>query len=292
MGFFEKFKKRKFWKKRRDHGKKGESNKEDVERSVIGESSKDVESNLEGQSGKDVELNLLEGNEELKKKLDERDATICGLQEILHEQNIQRTQVEATLRGQIKGLENKVKEEFNARLTVEIKLNWRIRELRLKLEETDSEKKEVESALRDQREYYERKQQERDAKSESVEDAVERVIIRQDKRLEERDIALREHEITLHQLHYDHEVTCLARDTRIGVIEDLKAEIQEHELHMKTVGDNMDCIIKDLSKKLGDAKNEKKEVECALRGKMKKLVAFAAAAWAATVVSFMYYCVN
>jgi hypothetical protein len=34
---------------------------------------------MEGESSKYVELNLLERSEELQKKLDERDATICGL---------------------------------------------------------------------------------------------------------------------------------------------------------------------------------------------------------------------
>ena len=260
MGFFEKFKKRKFWKKRRDRGKKGESNKEDVE------------------------PNVLERSVELQKKLEEKDATICGLEEILQEQNIQRAQVEATLRGQIKELEKKVKEEYDATLTLEIKLLLRIRDLRLKLEETDSDKKEAESDLRRHREYYERKQQERDTKIDCVENALYWQVNRQQKQLEEKDRAMRKLEVTLHQLQISHEETRLEKNTAIRVIKRLKAKVREKELRRETVEANKDCIIKELSKKLEDTKNEKKEVECALRGKMKKLVAFAAAA----VVSVIY----
>ena len=92
----------------------------------------DAEPKPKTESSRDVDLNIMEHIEEMK--TEEKDAnqklleaTICGLEETVREQNIVREQLEAIFRGQIKELKNKVREAHGTRATVEFKLRLKLR---------------------------------------------------------------------------------------------------------------------------------------------------------------------
>jgi chromosome segregation ATPase len=114
MGFFQKLKKLKFWKKRKEGRNKGKG-------------SKDGEPNIKDETSKqDVEPDLLEYTEELKKKLQQKvaqheqlEATIHGLEETLEQQYTERERVEATCQGYMSDLANKVVEKYTLKSTIE-----------------------------------------------------------------------------------------------------------------------------------------------------------------------------
>ena len=287
MGFFRKFKKLKFWTKRGKRVEKSESKKEDLEPNLKLGSSEHVEPKLNGEE--DVELNLLEHIEELRRKLEEKDATICGLQKIVEEQNIEREQVEATLRGRVTALEEKLEERDREREEVKATIDalpGQIKELKqnirkvqydqdhkyfkhyselIQLEEKFVDayrgKNAAESELGNLREYYERKQQERDAKSENVEGTLNGMIKSLQKQLEEADRLEREHK------------------------EYCEMKQQERDAENRKVIDNLNRVITRQQKELQEAaskrnenkvpESDRKEGETTGCGRMKKLVAVA-----------------
>jgi len=133
MGCFQKLRKLIFSKKRGKRVTKGESSEED-------------------------KLNLLEHIKELQRKLEQKDATICGLEKTLEDKYIEKDLVEATLHGKILDLEIQRKKECLAAVNDELQLNLKIRELCEKIEQLDLDKKN-----------YEMKQRERETESENME---------------------------------------------------------------------------------------------------------------------------
>jgi len=118
-------------------------------------------------------LNLLERIKELQRKLEQKDATICGLEKTLEDKNIEKDLVEATLHGKILDLEIQRKKECLAAVNVELQLHLKIRELCEKIEQLDLDKKN-----------YKMKLQEREAESENMEAVLNGTINELEKQLE------------------------------------------------------------------------------------------------------------
>jgi len=148
MGCFQKLRKMIFSKKRGKRVTKDESSEED-------------------------KLNLLECIKELQRKLEQKNATICGLEKTLEDKNIEKDLVEATLHGKILDLEIQRKKECLAAVNVELQLYLKIRELCEKIEQLDLDKKN-----------FEMKQREREAESENMEAVLNGRIKELEKQLE------------------------------------------------------------------------------------------------------------
>ena len=122
------------------------------------------------ESSEEDKLNLLERIEELQRKLEQKDTTICHLEKTLEEKNIE---MEATLHGKIMELEYQRRIERLAGWNKELKLHLKISELRKKVEKSDLNMKN-----------YEMKQRERDAESENMEAVLNGRIKELEKQLE------------------------------------------------------------------------------------------------------------
>jgi len=125
-------------------------------------------------SSEEDKRNLLARIEELERKLEEKDATICGLEKILQEKNMEMEEVEVTLNGKIMELNRQRKIERLAGWNEELKLHLKIGELRAKVVQEKLDKINYERKQREgqHKGYCERKKEERYTKNRKVVDTV------------------------------------------------------------------------------------------------------------------------
>jgi len=210
--------------------------------------------------------------------MEQKDATMCGLEKILEEKNIEKEEVEATLHEKIMDLEIQRKKECLAAVNAELQLRFKIRELCEKVLQSNLDKK-----------ISERKQRESDAKSENMEAVLNGTIKELEKQLEGYRVA-REQEKKEERCAENGQMV----DTLNTVINRVQKERQEAASksqdalgHPSVMGAKKRCERENveaehLNKNFHIRNSDKKEGESAVCGQMEKLVT-------AAVVMVVYF---
>ena len=173
-----------------------------------------------GESSEEDKPNLLERIKKLQRKLEQKDATICGRKKTLEDKNIEKNLLEATLYGKILDLEIQRKKECLAAVNVELQLHFKIRELCEKIVQSELDKKN-----------YEMKQLEREAESENIEAVL-------NGRIKELEKKLKEYRVTREQ--EKNEETCAENGQMLDTLNPVINRVQKD--HREPASERQDTL--------------------------------------------------